>query len=244
MTRYWMSQREAVDLVLAAAGQRTVRARCCWWTPARPCGFSIWRTVFARSPVCPTVRCRCARLAAVRAERLAEELASARERLQPGPVCGLLADRAPGRRCRPRQRACLRGQPSGPRSTATIPPSASSLWPSRATCNDAWLSIASEIGGRRGAGARPSRRQAQRSLVPKGSRSANGGDLAPRRVRRSRSGELRPDRARGAGGASPGASRLPTPWRATSRGGPPHGWLWHLRRLCARRARQFRSAER
>ncbi|HEY7061465.1 MAG TPA: polysaccharide biosynthesis protein [Chloroflexota bacterium] len=90
MTRYWMSQREAVDLVLAAAGSGPSGATLLV-DPGAPVrvldvaerlralvgheGGALPLQYVGRRP----------------GERLAEELASASERLVPGPVGGLLA---------------------------------------------------------------------------------------------------------------------------------------------------------
>jgi FlaA1/EpsC-like NDP-sugar epimerase len=89
MTRYWMSQREAVDLVLAAAASGPSGATLLVdpGPPVRVLDMAerVRALAGAADGALPT------RIVGRRpGERLAEELTSARERLVPGPVCGLL----------------------------------------------------------------------------------------------------------------------------------------------------------
>jgi FlaA1/EpsC-like NDP-sugar epimerase len=90
MTRYWMSQREAVDLVLAAAGSGASGATLLVdpGPPVRVLDMAGRLTALLQ----PGRDAPAVRIVGRRAgERLAEELASAREHLVAGPVCGLLA---------------------------------------------------------------------------------------------------------------------------------------------------------
>jgi FlaA1/EpsC-like NDP-sugar epimerase len=90
MTRYWMSQREAVDLVLAAAGSGPSGVTLLL-DPGRPVRVLDMAErvtgLLGAGQVAPAVQIVGRRAG----ERLAEELASASERLVPGPVCGLFA---------------------------------------------------------------------------------------------------------------------------------------------------------
>ncbi|HLH24491.1 MAG TPA: polysaccharide biosynthesis protein [Chloroflexota bacterium] len=88
MTRYWMSQREAVDLVLAAAGRGPAGATLLLdpGPPVRVLDMAERLAALVR----PAAAARPVRIVGRRpGERLAEELVSARERLVPGPACGL-----------------------------------------------------------------------------------------------------------------------------------------------------------
>jgi FlaA1/EpsC-like NDP-sugar epimerase len=90
MTRYWMSQREAVDLVLAAAASGPSGATLLV-DPGAP--VRVLDMAERLTALCgPGHGAPSIQIVGRRAgERLAEELASARERLVPGPVCGLVA---------------------------------------------------------------------------------------------------------------------------------------------------------
>ncbi|HZS00719.1 MAG TPA: polysaccharide biosynthesis protein [Chloroflexota bacterium] len=90
MTRYWMSQREAVDLALAAAasGRSGTTLLVDPGPPVRVLDMAERVRALAGSPGSALATRVLGRRPG---ERLAEELASARERLVPGPACGLLA---------------------------------------------------------------------------------------------------------------------------------------------------------
>jgi FlaA1/EpsC-like NDP-sugar epimerase len=90
MTRYWMSMREAVELVLAAAANGPAGATLLV-DPGPPVGVlemaARVRVLAGRSEAPSDLQY----LGSRPGERLAEELASPQERLAPGPVAGLTA---------------------------------------------------------------------------------------------------------------------------------------------------------